>query len=207
MRRREICPCLDPTCGGRLRQFEAAPCQYVRHAQELQTRVTFASDFQGSGLLHLALDGVDGDVASDPVAFQPMRGLQGSGATTERVEHDVTLIRARLDDALQQRQGLLRGIAEAFFRYIDNGFYIVPYILNICKIAPLFINLFAEEWLMVKDLFLNKVMLIQTGLCIKQWHIVLARPMPFARSAGAIRPHDSFLKFLCPNTPCNITLI
>ena len=55
-----------------------------------------------------------GDVDADPAAVEFLRGDDCRAAATERVKHDVALVAGGLDDALQQGEGLLRRVAEAF---------------------------------------------------------------------------------------------
>ena len=55
-----------------------------------------------------------GDVNSDPFPAESLGHRDGRAAATERVEHHVALVAARLDDALQQGFRLLRGVAKTF---------------------------------------------------------------------------------------------
>ena len=54
------------------------------------------------------------DVDADPAAAELLRRGDGRAAATERIEHHVAGVAAGLDDAFQQGDGLLRGVAEAF---------------------------------------------------------------------------------------------
>ena len=58
-------------------------------------------------------DGEVGDVDADPAPAQLLRGRDGGAAAAERVEHDVAGVAAGREDALQEREWLLRGVAEA----------------------------------------------------------------------------------------------
>ena len=55
-----------------------------------------------------------GDVDADPAAAQLLGGGDGRAAAAERVEHHVAGVAAGLDDALQQGEGFLGGVAEPF---------------------------------------------------------------------------------------------
>ena len=57
-----------------------------------------------------------GHVDADPAALQLVRGGDGRAAAAERVEHKVAGVAAGLDDALQEGEGLLGGVAETFLR-------------------------------------------------------------------------------------------
>lgn len=59
-------------------------------------------------------DGEVGDVNADPLAPQLLCGVDGGAAPAERIKHYVAGIAAGLNDALQQGQRLLGGVAEAF---------------------------------------------------------------------------------------------
>ena len=63
-------------------------------------------------LLH-QVDGEVGDVNADPAAVQALGHGHGGAAAAEGVEHQVALVAAGVDDALQQGLGLLGGVAEA----------------------------------------------------------------------------------------------
>src|SRR6185312_13286807 len=52
------------------------------------------------------------DVDPDPTATEPLRRRDGCSAPTERIEHDVALVRARKNDSLKQGLRFLRRIAE-----------------------------------------------------------------------------------------------
>jgi hypothetical protein len=54
------------------------------------------------------------DVDADPLAPQLLRRVHRGAAAAERIEHHVAGVGGRGDDALQQRDGLLGGVAEAF---------------------------------------------------------------------------------------------
>src|SRR4051812_48260340 len=58
--------------------------------------------------------GLRTNVDSDPLALHPLRHGDGSAATAERIENNLTRTTARTDDALKESLGLLRRIAEAF---------------------------------------------------------------------------------------------
>ena len=55
-----------------------------------------------------------GDVDAYPLAAQVVDGDAGGGAPAEGVKDHVALVAAGLDDALQQGQGVLGGVAGAF---------------------------------------------------------------------------------------------
>ncbi len=54
-----------------------------------------------------------GDVDPDPAAAQLLGGGDGGAAAAERIEHHIAGVAAGLHDALEQRQRLLGGVAEA----------------------------------------------------------------------------------------------
>ena len=66
------------------------------------------------------------DVDADPAALQLGGGVQSRAAAAERVEHDVAGIGRGGENALQQRDRLLRGVAEAFFGLGVKRTYVVP---------------------------------------------------------------------------------
>jgi hypothetical protein len=53
-----------------------------------------------------------GHVDPDPAVFQFLRGGDGRAAAAERVEHPIAGVAAGLDDALQESEWLLGGVAE-----------------------------------------------------------------------------------------------
>ena len=68
------------------------------------------------GVLEAVLHEVHGevrDVDADPAALEALRYDDRRAATAEGVKHDVTLVAAGSDDALQQGLGLLCRVAEA----------------------------------------------------------------------------------------------
>ena len=67
-----------------------------------------------------------GDIDSDPLAAKVVGGYAGGCAAAEGVEDDVALVGTSLDDALQEGQGLLGGIAGAFFCLRVNHVYVCP---------------------------------------------------------------------------------
>jgi len=62
-----------------------------------------------------ALDGVDGYVDADPPPSEPLRRFDCGGAAAEGVEDDIAGIGRCADDAVEQGDRLLRGLAEALF--------------------------------------------------------------------------------------------
>ena len=54
------------------------------------------------------------NVDADPAPPKPLRNGDRRPAPAERIENDIALVAAGLDDALQQRLRLLGGVAEAF---------------------------------------------------------------------------------------------
>ena len=76
----------------------------------------------GKAALHPLLDQADremGDVDPDPPPPQLLRGMDRGAAAAERIEHDVARVRRGRDDPLEQRDRLLRRIAEAFRLAVD----------------------------------------------------------------------------------------
>ena len=71
-----------------------------------------------------------GNVDADPLAPQRLGCMGRRAAAAEGVEYGVAGIAGRFDDALKQRQGFLRGVAEAFFCCISESFYICPNALS-----------------------------------------------------------------------------
>jgi hypothetical protein len=59
-----------------------------------------------------------GDVNTGPLAVELLRRRYRRAAAAERVQHHIPFVGGRLDDAFQQRQGFLGGVAEA---YIPTG--------------------------------------------------------------------------------------
>ena len=59
-------------------------------------------------------DGEVGDVDADPLPPELLRRVDGGAAAAERVEHHVAGVGGGGDDALEQGEGLLGGVAEAF---------------------------------------------------------------------------------------------
>ena len=66
------------------------------------------------------LDGFRGYVDTDPLAAQLVGGDAGGGTPAEWVEDDVSLVAAGLDDAFEQGQGFLRGIADLLFGGVER---------------------------------------------------------------------------------------
>jgi hypothetical protein len=54
------------------------------------------------------------NINADPLPLELLRRYQRRAATAEGVQHDVVLVAARLDDAFEERQRLLRRIAKGF---------------------------------------------------------------------------------------------
>lgn len=73
---------------------------------------------------------MDGDIDANPAALELMDCLKCGGTAAKGVEHHITLVAAGLDDALQQRQRLLRGIAYAFPGLGIDGDNVVPHIIE-----------------------------------------------------------------------------
>src|ERR1035437_1820807 len=69
-------------------------------------------------------------VNADPVPAILLRCVNRRAAAAEGVEHEVARIAARQNDALQQRHGLLRRVAEAFRCLRVNWWDVRDNILN-----------------------------------------------------------------------------
>ena len=59
-------------------------------------------------------DGEVGDVDADPMPPEFLRRMDGGAAAAERVEHHVAGVGGGVDDAFEQGEGFLGGVAEAF---------------------------------------------------------------------------------------------
>ena len=70
------------------------------------------------------------DVDADPVAFQFLCGVQRGAATAEGIEYDIAYVAGGNDDAFEQGNRLLSGIAEHFRAEIYHASNISPYIAN-----------------------------------------------------------------------------
>ena len=55
-------------------------------------------------------------IDSRPLAVQTLRGDACGRAAAERIQNRIAFVRGRLDDPLQQRDRLLRGISDPFLR-------------------------------------------------------------------------------------------
>jgi hypothetical protein len=62
-------------------------------------------------------DGQMGDVDADPLAAQLLGGVDGGAAAAERVEHHVAGVGRGGEDAFEQGDGFLGGVAEAFLGF------------------------------------------------------------------------------------------
>ena len=82
----------------------------LRQADDLELRGS------AEGLGEAALDQVDGersDIDADPLAAEFLGGVDGGAAAAERIEDDVAGIGRGGDDALEQGDGFLGGVAQA----------------------------------------------------------------------------------------------
>jgi hypothetical protein len=71
-----------------------------------------------------------GDINPHPSPTQFLGSMNRRATATKRIKHDITGIGGRIDDAFQQRDGLLRGIAEALLRLRIDGADVTPIIAN-----------------------------------------------------------------------------
>ena len=92
---------------------------------EIVEQIDFLSD---AGLDQLV--GFFGDVDTKPVAMMSLRSYASRGASAEGIKYYVSLVRANLDNPLQECYGFLGGIAYALFGLGLNGLDIVPYITH-----------------------------------------------------------------------------
>ena len=60
-------------------------------------------------------DGKMGDVDADPTTPKFLGGMDGGAAAAERVKHHIAGVGRGVEDAFKERDGLLGGVAEAFF--------------------------------------------------------------------------------------------
>ena len=82
---------------------------------------------RAEGVVQALLDQGDGqmrDVNADPAPFQPLGHGDGGAAAAEGVQDHIAFVAGGIDNALQQRLGLLGGVAEAFSARAAN--------VNIC---------------------------------------------------------------------------
>jgi hypothetical protein len=71
-------------------------------------------------VLEAPLDQCNGkmrDVDADPLPAEFFRGMNGGAAAAKGIEDDVAGVGGGGDDAFEQRDGLLRGVAEAFLSH------------------------------------------------------------------------------------------
>ena len=66
------------------------------------------------------------DVDADPAAVEVLRGDYRSAAAAERIEHQIALVRRRLDNSLEQRERLLRLEARRFGGLLVERRDVVP---------------------------------------------------------------------------------
>ena len=75
-------------------------------------------------------DRVNGNIDAYPASAQIVRGLDCRRTPAEGVEHGIAGIARRLDNARQERQWLLRCVAEALPCEIVNRANVSPYVLQ-----------------------------------------------------------------------------
>ena len=76
----------------------------------------------GKGVLKAALDEMVWemrDIDADPAAVQFLRGMDGGAAAAKRIENEIAFVRGGGDDAFEQGERLLGGVAEAFLSASD----------------------------------------------------------------------------------------
>jgi len=81
-------------------------------------------------------------VDADPLPPQPLRHRDGGATPAIGVEHDITLVRRRANDAFEQGFGFLGGVTEAFRLLVSISsrryrLYVDPHIIN--RITFLFV--------------------------------------------------------------------
>ena len=85
----------------------------------------------GESLAHALFNqanGKMGDINADPLPPQLLRGVNGSTAASEGIEHHMAFIGGGGDNAFEQRKGFLGGVAEAFLGLGVQGSNIIPVI-------------------------------------------------------------------------------
>ncbi len=71
-------------------------------------------------------DGKVGDVDANPLSPEFFGGVDGGAAAAERVKHHVAGVGRGGDDAFEQSDRLLGGVAKAFFANIGNPLNVIP---------------------------------------------------------------------------------